>query len=213
VPVTPPPVPTLRRIVLGAWAGLVALALAAAPALGASAMAPSASAGGQTAAATSPAPVSLAVLVPLTVRPTTTGLIDATALAGYTAPLGVLTRQLDAVIGTPAVIGLDPMIIASIRVLGAAAPTSATSWLERLQASGNQVFALAYADADLAALAQAVTDYAAQLCCVRARISRLSDSDELDGLFAYATPEEFENLMRPRAAAQQPEASSNAMCP
>ena len=155
MPVTPPPVPTLRRIVLGAWAGLVALALAAAPALGASAMAPSASAGGQTAAATSPAPVSLAVLVPLTVRPTTTGLIDATTLAGYTAPLGVLTRQLDAVIGTPAVIGLDPMIIASIRVLGAAAPASATSWLERLQASGNQVFALAYADADLAALAQA----------------------------------------------------------
>jgi hypothetical protein len=66
----------------------------------------------------------------------------------------VLTRQLDAVIGTPAVIGLDPMIIASIRVLGSSAPASATSWLERLQNSGNQVFALAYADADLASLAR-----------------------------------------------------------
>jgi hypothetical protein len=145
----------LRRIARGAWAGLVALALAAAPALGASAMAPSASPDGRTAATVSPAPVSLAVLVPLTVRPTATGLIDATTLAGYTAPLGVLTRQLDAVIGTPAVIGLDPMIIASIRVLGSAAPASATSWLERLRTSGNEVFALAYADADLAALSRA----------------------------------------------------------
>jgi hypothetical protein len=95
------------------------------------------------------------VLVPLTVRPTATGLIDATTLAGYTAPLGVLTRQLDSVIGTPAVIGLDPMIIASIRVLGTSAPASATSWLERLRTSGNEVFALAYADADLAGLAHA----------------------------------------------------------
>lgn len=103
----------------------------------------------------SPTPVSLAVLVPLTVRPTSSGLIDATTLAGYTAPLGVLTRQLDAVIGTPAVIGLDPMIVASIRVLGSSAPQSATTWLERLRTSGNEVFPLAYADADLAALARA----------------------------------------------------------
>jgi hypothetical protein len=144
----------LRRLALGAWAGLLAVALAAAPALGASAVAGPSAPGGPTAAAASPAPVSLAVLVPLTVRPTATGLIDASTLAGYTAPLGVLTRQLDAVIGTPAVIGLDPMIIASIRVLGAAAPASATSWLERLRTSGNEVFALAYADADLAALAR-----------------------------------------------------------
>ena len=155
MPVTPRRVTTLRRGALGAWAGLIALVLAAAPVLGASAVDEPAGPDGRTAATASPTPVSLAVLVPLTVRPTATGLIDATTLAGYTAPLGVLTRQLDAVIGTPAVIGLDPMIIASIRVLGAAAPASATSWLERLQNSGNQVFALAYADADLAALARA----------------------------------------------------------
>jgi len=144
----------LRRIGLGAWAGLAAVALTAGSALGAAAVSRPA-ADGPSAVTASPSPVSLAVLVPLTVRPTAAGLIDATTLAAYTAPLGVLTRQLDAVIGTPAVIGLDPMIVASIRVLGSAAPPSATSWLERLQASGNQVFSLAYADADLAALARA----------------------------------------------------------
>ena len=149
------PVTPLRRIALGAGAALAALALVLGPALGASAIDQPGSGGGSPAAKASPAPVSLAVLVPLTVRPTATGLIDAATLAGYTAPLGVLTRQLDAVIGTHAVIGLDPMIIASIRVLGTSAPASATSWLDRLRTSGNEVFSLAYADADLAALARA----------------------------------------------------------
>ena len=148
------PVTVLRRIAFGVSAGLAALALTMGPALGASAVDQSAS-GGATPAVATPAPVSLAVLVPLPVRPTATGLIDATTLAAYTAPLGVLTRQLDSVVGTPAVIGLDPMIIASIRVLGTSAPASATAWLERLRTSGNEVFALAYADADLAGLARA----------------------------------------------------------
>ena len=155
MPVTPPPVTRLRRIALGAGAGLAAAALIAGSALGASALGRGAPDGGPSAVTGSPTPVSLAVLVPLTVRPTATGLIDAATLAGYTAPLGVLTRQLDAVIGTPAVIGLDPMIVASIRVLGSSAPQSATSWLDRLRTSGNEVFSLAYADADLAALARA----------------------------------------------------------
>jgi hypothetical protein len=149
----------LRRIALRAWAGLAVLAIATGPALGAAATGAAstepASGDAPSSATASTAPVSLAVLVPLTVRPTATGLIDATTLAAYTAPLGVLTRQLDSVIGTPAVIGLDPMIIASIRVLGTSAPASATSWLERLRTSGNEVFALAYADADLAGLADA----------------------------------------------------------
>lgn len=130
-----------------------AVALALVPTLGAAAahdVAPASR------SAESPAgtPVSLAVLVPLTVRPTASGLIDATTLAGYTAPLGVLTRQLDAVYDTPAVIGLDPMIIASIRVLGTAAPASAIAWLERLKGASNEIFALAYADADVASLAR-----------------------------------------------------------
>lgn len=153
--VTPVPTTRLRRIALGAWAGIAALALTAGSALAASALDRPAADGARSAVAASSRPVSLAVLVPLTVRPAATGLIDATTLAAYTAPLGVLTRQLDAVMGTPAVIGLDPMIVASIRVLGSAAPASATSWLERLRTSGNEVFSLAYADADLAALARA----------------------------------------------------------
>ncbi len=150
MPVTPPP-----WIALRASAALAALALVLGPAAGAAAVDGPASGGGPSATTASPSAVSLAVLVPLTVRPTATGLIDAATLAGYTAPLGVLTRQLDAVIGTPAVIGLDPMIVASIRVLGTSAPASATDWLERLRTSGNEVFALAYADADLASLARA----------------------------------------------------------
>jgi hypothetical protein len=145
----------LRRIALGAWATLAALAIAVGPAMGAGAVGATASPGDPTAVSLSPAPVSFAVLVPITVRPTATGLIDSATLAGYTAPLGVLTRQLDAVVGTPAVIGIDPMIIASIEVLGRAAPASAITWLEQLRTSGNEIFALAYADADLASLARA----------------------------------------------------------
>jgi hypothetical protein len=129
-----------------------AIALAVAPALGAAAAPGIGSRSAVGAAAGTP--VSLAILVPLTVRPTATGLIDATTLAGYTAPLGVLTRQLDAVYDTPAIIGLDPMIIASIRVLGNAAPPTAIEWLNRLHGASNEIFALAYADADVASLAR-----------------------------------------------------------
>lgn len=140
-----------------AFAATVAIALA--PVLGAAAASESGSATTRGAATTrstaAGAPLSLAVLVPLTVRPTSTGLIDSATLAADTAPLGVLSRQLDAVYDTPAVIGIDPMIIASIQVLGSSAPASATAWLERLRSASNETFALAYADADLASLAQA----------------------------------------------------------
>ncbi|HEY4153725.1 MAG TPA: DUF6049 family protein [Pseudolysinimonas sp.] len=149
------PVTSLRRIALGMLAAVAALTLAVGPALGAGAVDEPASTDGPTSMSSSRTPVSLAVLVPITVRPTATGLIDSATLAGYTAPLGVLTRQLDAVVGTPAVIGLDPMILASIEVLGSAAPASALSWLDQLRHSGNEIFALAYADADLASLARA----------------------------------------------------------
>lgn len=47
------------------------------------------------------------------------------------------------------------MLVASIRVLGNSAPASAITWLDRLRTSGNEIFALAYADADLASLARA----------------------------------------------------------
>lgn len=100
--------------------------------------------------------VALAVAAPLTV-PTTgeaVGLIDAERLESWTGPTGLLTRQLDALAGRRVAIGVDPRIIASIRVLGTSAPPSATDWLERLANVPNEVFPLAYADADLAAQAQ-----------------------------------------------------------
>jgi hypothetical protein len=134
----------------GAVAAL-ALALAIAPALGGAA-APTALLGRS--ATVAGAPVTLAILVPMTVPQTATGLIDSPTLAAYTAPLGLLTRQLDSVYDTPAVIGLDPMIVASIRVLGSTAPASSLAWLARLQGAHNEIFALAYADADLASLAR-----------------------------------------------------------
>jgi hypothetical protein len=133
---------------------VAAVALALVPTLGAAAAHEVSLVSRVTAGSAEGTPVSLAVLVPLTVRPTASGLIDATTLAGYTAPLGVLTRQLDAVYDTPAVIGLDPMIIASIRVLGTSAPPSAIDWLNRLKGASNEIFPLAYADADLTSLAR-----------------------------------------------------------
>lgn len=94
--------------------------------------------------------VELAVIVPITAPAESTGLITATALAEYTAtePAGLLSRQLDAVAGTEAIIAIDPMILASIRVLGAAAPASARAWLEQFESAPNERFALPYADAD-----------------------------------------------------------------
>lgn len=97
----------------------------------------------------------LAIAVPLVVPANSTGLIPAQTLAVYTAPGGLLTRQLDAVIDTPVAIGIDPMVLASIRVLGTSAPDSALAWLERLEAATNETFALGYADTDLALVSQA----------------------------------------------------------
>ena len=94
-------------------------------------------------------PVRLAIAVPITVPASSIGLIDADALEAYTRPLGVLTRQLDAVYGRQVAIGVDPTIIASIRALGTTAPESALAWLERLEDAPNQIFALGYADLDL----------------------------------------------------------------
>lgn len=100
-------------------------------------------------------PLSVAVVAPMTVPSTADGILDADTLEAYTAPAGLLTRQLAAVIGTPVAIGVDPMIVASIRVLGRSAPVSALDWLARLQSAPNQTFLLAYADADPALAADA----------------------------------------------------------
>lgn len=100
-------------------------------------------------------PVQLAIAVPLVVPQGSGNLLTADELAQYTSPLGVLTRQLDAVIDRPVALAIDPMIIVSIRTLGTAAPESATSWLDRLASATNQTFALAYDDADLTLATQA----------------------------------------------------------
>ena len=100
-------------------------------------------------AAASPAPVSIGVVVPLSVQGGREGIIDAAALADYTSPTGLLTRELDSVSNTNVALGIDPMIIASIRLLGTNAPASATAWLDRLAALDNETFPLSYADSDV----------------------------------------------------------------
>ncbi len=98
---------------------------------------------------------SVAVVAPITVPDEAVGLLDATQLATYTAPGGVLDRQLSGLVSSQVAIGIDPRIIASIRILGTQAPPSATAWLERLRTASNETFELSYADSDIAALAQA----------------------------------------------------------
>jgi hypothetical protein len=100
-------------------------------------------------------PVDLSVVMPITTPAGSTGLITATALETYTGPSGLLTRQLEGVLNRPVAIAVDPMIIASIRILGSSAPSSAVNWLERLDQATNEIFPLSYADADLALQAQA----------------------------------------------------------
>lgn len=104
--------------------------------------------------AAGPAPLGLALAFPLTVPPSGTGIVPAEDLELWTAPTGLLTRQLDSVEGRPVAVAVDPQIIASIRLLGDAAPESAVAWLERLQALPNETFPLAYADADPAVQSQ-----------------------------------------------------------
>jgi hypothetical protein len=85
----------------------------------------------------------------LTVPERKTGFIEPDLLESYTSEFGLLTRQLNQVIDRPIVLGIDPSIIASIRVLGTSAPESAVAWLDRLDAATNETFPLAWADADL----------------------------------------------------------------
>ncbi|RUQ98099.1 DUF6049 family protein [Labedella endophytica] len=92
--------------------------------------------------------IELAIAIPVTAPTGQNGLISSESLATYTAPSGVLTRQLDGAAGRDVALGVDPMIIASIRVLGAAAPASATAWLDRLADVPNETFPLQFADAD-----------------------------------------------------------------
>ncbi|MDJ0348699.1 DUF6049 family protein [Cryobacterium sp. PH29-G1] len=101
-------------------------------------------------------PVGLSSVLPITTPDSATGLIAATDLGTYTSSVGLLTDQLNAAINAPmTTIAIDPRIIASIRVLGTAAPASAVAWLDRLAQASNDIFPLGYADSDIALQAQA----------------------------------------------------------
>jgi hypothetical protein len=106
-------------------------------------------------AADAPAPTRVALAIPITTQPGQTGLIPEATLATITADDGLLTRELDSVIGRPVGILIDPRIIVSIRALGSSAPSSATAWLERLRGASNPIYPLSYGDADIAAMSQA----------------------------------------------------------
>ncbi|WP_374008891.1 DUF6049 family protein [Leifsonia sp. LS-T14] len=99
---------------------------------------------------------SLNVMLPIVTPAGSDGLIAADDLATYTSPNGILTRELDGLTGhTTVTVGIDPMIIASIRVLGNAAPASALEWLTRLSDIPNETFSLGYADSDAVGQLQA----------------------------------------------------------
>lgn len=104
------------------------------------------------------APVSVSVAMPVTVPKSTDGILSAAVLAAATSVDGTLTQQLDAAEDHNVAVAVDPRIIASIRILGENAPSSAVSWLQRLQAMRNETFALPYADADVTGLRQAGSD-------------------------------------------------------
>lgn len=97
----------------------------------------------------------IGVVVPVTAAPRGEGLLTADELASLTAPDGDLTMRLAAVEGTTAILAVDPAIPAAIRVLGTAAPATATAWLTRLETLPNSRFALQFGDADVAAQLQA----------------------------------------------------------
>ncbi|WP_349899137.1 DUF6049 family protein [Parafrigoribacterium soli] len=99
-------------------------------------------------------PTRLSLIVPIAAPPSTSGLISSDDLATFTGPDGVLTRELDQAVDRRVALAIDPMVIASIRILGTSAPASARDWLLRLKNVTNDTFALSYADADLAVMSQ-----------------------------------------------------------
>jgi murein biosynthesis integral membrane protein MurJ len=103
-------------------------------------------------------PVGVSVAMPITLPSTADGVIGANDLAAATAVDGTLTQQLDAAVDHNVAVGVDPRIIASIRLLGENAPSSARNWLDRLEGLRNETFALSYADADVTGLRQAGAD-------------------------------------------------------
>ena len=100
----------------------------------------------------------IALVVPVTAPSTSRGILSADELTTLTAEDGELTQVLDAVEGTAAILAIDPAIPAAIRALGAAAPASASEWLDRLVSLPNDRFALQYGDADVSSQIDAGLD-------------------------------------------------------
>ena len=100
---------------------------------------------------TSTTPVPVAIAVPLTVPAGESTFLTVAELTTYTAPGGILTRELGDIQNADVAVGIDPRILASIKVLGNSAPPTALAWLDQLRALPNETFPLAWADADLTA--------------------------------------------------------------
>ena len=91
----------------------------------------------------------LAVIVPLTSGiETESGVLDQSELTALTNPGGRLRARLDSAIATGATVAVDPMVLASIRLLGASTPASAGDWLADLEAADLDSFVLGWADVD-----------------------------------------------------------------
>ncbi|WP_242862949.1 DUF6049 family protein, partial [Curtobacterium luteum] len=103
-------------------------------------------------------PVGVSVAMPITLPHSSSMFVGADELAAATAVDGTLTQQLRAAEGHNVAVGIDPRIIASIRILGENAPSSATAWLQDLEDIRNETFALPWADADVTGLRQAGAD-------------------------------------------------------
>lgn len=95
------------------------------------------------------ATVGVSAVMPITVPSSANGLIPAQTLATDTSTTGVLSKELTVAQRNPTLtLGIDPMILASIRVLGQSAPASAQAWLSDLADLQNPTFPLQYGDAD-----------------------------------------------------------------
>ncbi len=96
-----------------------------------------------------PASIGVAAVMPITVPARADGLITAQDLTSYTAADGLLSRELKIAESNPQLtLGIDPMILASIRVLGQSAPASAQDWIQALADLPNDTFPLQYGNAD-----------------------------------------------------------------
>lgn len=99
-------------------------------------------------------PADVSTIVAITAPLPANGVLDSASLAELTGPEGALRKALNAILGQNVTVAIDPRIIASIRLLGTQAPTSAVEWLSSLQNAKFDSFALQYGDADVALQAQ-----------------------------------------------------------